>query len=168
MAYATLIAAVPPNQVAQIRADANVILRPTKVLSVSHWLAYGIESQPFGSLLGEAIDGGEVLHEDFWHPLRPPMWHRETDVPRLTLDLTDQWENIAPPVEEPDDWLRLEISRLLEVLTHAVETSVCVVTALDFPGGDDRRRRTRIPWFPPVEQQANPLWRKWLLRLWNS
>lgn len=165
MAYSTSVAVVPPNQIERIREDPNAILTPNKINPVSHLLAYWIETQPLGSLLSKAIDGGQPLHADFWHPLRPPMFHGETEVASLALDLTEAWEEIEEDIPS-DDWLRHEINHLLEAMRYAVDTNACLVTALGFPGGRDQRSRVRIPWLPPVKPViTQSIWQKWLARL---
>lgn len=75
MAYFTLMASVAEAEVDALRQDLSLALHPSRVSGASHLLSYWVKVQPLGQLLNEAVDGGELLHGDLWHPLRPPMFH---------------------------------------------------------------------------------------------
>ncbi len=162
MAYLTLIAAVPLDEIDLIRDDEQTILSPTMMKGVSHLLGYWIELQPLGSLLALAIDGGELLHEKFWHPLRPPMVHSPADVKFFTDELVREWETVRENPDFHDDWLEAEMTRLIAVLTHACDNESAVVTALDLPGDRERAERIRIPW-QPYSQKHGSAYRRWWL-----
>ena len=92
MAYFNLLASVPEKDVERLRADPAFLLRPTLVSGASHLLAYWIQIQPLGGLLARALDGGEVIRPELWHPLRPPL----QDLRRLG------GQPIQLPEEDPD------------------------------------------------------------------
>ncbi|WDI44593.1 hypothetical protein [Bremerella sp. P1] len=166
MAYLTLCAVVPTQQVEQIRADSTFILQPTQFEGVSHLLAYWIEVQPLGRVLGEIVDGGELLHEDLWHPLRPPMIHWSDDVLRLRDELAAAWKSYGGN-QPDDDWLTIEVRRLRRGMSHAVDQEACLVTALDMPGDTERARRVRMPWMPAENDPEPSWWENWTKR-WRS
>lgn len=147
MAYFTLIASVAESEVDAFRKDPSLMLQPSLVSGASHLLSYWVDVQPLGQLLSEAVDGGELLHDSLWHPLRPPMFHRSTKVRSLAEKLEIAWEHIERDEREDDGgWLAAEIGRLLRVYRHAAESGEAVVTALDRPGDEERAQRVRIPW----------------------
>jgi hypothetical protein len=94
-------------------------------------------------LLGRALDGGEVIHPDLWHPLRAPLVHRPAAVRELA-------EQIAAAVDVAaaagDDWAAAEVGRLLRLFRHAAEAGECVVSALDGPEDAERASRVRALW----------------------
>jgi len=164
LAYLTLIAAVPDEQVAAIRTDATYVLTPTSIKGVSHLLSYWIQVQPLGQILNSVIDGGSCLHKEFWHPLRPPMVHLPNELAHLTESLKTAWSDISANSTEQDEWLTSEMIRLLAVMDHGVETGACIVTALDLPGDHERAKRVRIPWMPSTEEHGPPRrswWKLW-------
>ncbi len=162
MAYLTLVAAVPHEQIDVIRVDEKTVLAPTMVKGVSHLLGYGVALQPLGELLARAIDGGERLNESFWHPLRPPMMHTPADVSSLASALTLEWQTVRSATTVDDDWLDGEMARLLAVMVHARDNREAVVTALDLPSDDERARRIRIPWLPYSKLHGAKRRRSWL------
>jgi hypothetical protein len=58
MAYLNLLASVPEPEVERLRRDPTFVVTPTLVTGASHLLAYWVQTQPLGSLLGQALDGG--------------------------------------------------------------------------------------------------------------
>ncbi|HLQ45472.1 MAG TPA: hypothetical protein VK137_12125 [Planctomycetaceae bacterium] len=161
MAYLTLMASVAEHEVEALRQETSLVLHPTFVTGASHLLSYWVTVQPFGQLLNQAVDGGEQLHQEFWHPLRPPMVHHPSDVRSLTEQIAKACENLGSDLKN-DDWLSAEVDRLLSVFRHAANSGECVVTALDMPGDEKQAKRVRIPWKPPlVADTRQPWWRFW-------
>lgn len=147
MAYFTLMASVAEAEVDAFRREPSLVLRASLVSGASHLLSYWVKVQPLGQLLNEAVDGGELLHGELWHPLRPPMFHRPTKVRSLAEQVQAAWKDVEqemPPDER--EWLLAEIGRLLRLYSHAATADECVVTALDRPGDEERARKVRIPW----------------------
>jgi hypothetical protein len=147
MAYFNLLAAVAEAEVDALRMAPIGFLRPSLVSMASHLLSSWVQVEPLGQLLRQALDGGELLHSKFWHPLRPPVFHRPPTVQTLTEQITAAWQEVRrdePP--EDEDWLAAEIGRLLRVYRHAAEAGECVVSALDLPADEERASRVRIPW----------------------
>jgi hypothetical protein len=149
VAYFTLMASAAEAEVDALRQDPSRLLRPTLVSGASHLLSYWVQVQPLGQLLQDAVDGGELLHSELWHPLRPPMFHRPLMVRSLTEQVGAAWEIAKPDIPQDDgDWLVAEVGRLLRLYQHAAAAGECVVTALDLPGDEERASRVRIPWKP--------------------
>src|SRR5262249_13848083 len=112
-------------------------------------LSYWVQVQPLGQLLHEAIDGGELLHSELWHPLRPPRFHRPPQVRSLAGQLGEAWEAAKPEMPVDDGgWLMAEVRRLLRLYRHAAQVEESVVSVLDLPGDEERAQRVRIPWEP--------------------
>ncbi len=152
MAYFTLMASVAEADVDAFRRDSSLVLRPSLVSGASHLLSNGLPDQPesqFSRLLSEAVDGGELLHADLWHPLRAPLFHRPPSVRWLSEHLELQWESVKELIPDDDGgWTLAEVRRLVSVYRHAAGASECVVTALDHPGDQERARLVRFPWNP--------------------
>lgn len=163
MAYFTLMASVTEAEVDALRQDPSLVLRPSLVSGASHLLSYWVKLQPLGRLLNEAVDGGERLHAEFWHPLRPPMFHRPPRVCALAEQVKIAWEDAKAEMPQDDGgWLAAEVGRLLRLYRHAASSGECVVTALNCPADEARARRVRIPWRTPlVAKERKPWWKLW-------
>jgi hypothetical protein len=158
MAYLTYIGSVCEADVDAIRRDPRLKGNPSFAVAVSHLIAYWVEVQPLGRILGEAVDGGEPVTETLWHPLRPPRVQSRAAVARLHAELDEAWQDLtrSRPVEG-DDWYRVEIDKVRRVYDHAAAQGECVLTALDPPADRDRARRV---WTPVI---SSPSWRSWRL-----
>lgn len=146
MAYFNLLAAVPEADIVGLRAAPAVLLSPSFVSGCSHLLAYWVETQPLGGLLGRALDGGEVIRSELWHPLRPPLVHG----PAAVRELAERIGAEVAGLVLDDDWLAGEVGRLLRVFRHAAGAGECVVSALDRPADAARADRVRLLWPVPV------------------
>lgn len=135
MAYLSYLASVPESQVLAIRADPTVQLQPSLLIPVSHVIAYWVEVQPLGELLGKAIDGGEMLNEKLFHPFRSPTYHDVPSARLLHRELTAAWNEALrnKPSEDigSDIWYRTEIGKALRAFQYAAEHDECVVSAID-------------------------------------
>ena len=132
MAYLNLLASVPQGDVQALQGDPTTILTPTLKIYVSHLIAYWVEAQPLGALLGRAVDGGKVIHSSLRHQLRNPCFHEPETVRTLTEVLSRAWEQaIAVQPLPADDWYRIEIEKVLRLFSHAASRSECVVSAIE-------------------------------------
>jgi hypothetical protein len=149
MAYLNLLASITEPDVQRLRHDPATVVKPSLVLGVSHLLGYWIRIQPLGSLLGRALDGGQPLHPELWHPLRPPGFHPSAVVGELSEAIERAWEECFTREPLPEvNWLAVEIDRLLRVFCHAAAAGACIVSALDPPANRERGSRVRLPWSP--------------------
>lgn len=147
MAYGTIIASAPLDAVLAYREKASALLRPSMVIQVSHLLAYWVQIEPLGDVLGQCVDGGEVLAPRLWHPLRPPHLHRPKSVTRLAGELEDAWEHaLCQHVDLHDDgFFHPQITKLSELFQHASKYGEAVVSFLDKPSDYARARKVKIP-----------------------
>jgi hypothetical protein len=106
-------------------------------------------------LLGETIDGGNVLAATLRHPLRPPTCHPPERVRALLILLSEAWEQAMErhPVP-PDDWYRVEIEKVLEVFRDAAARGNCIVKLLHPPADTERARHVLIPLEGRSDQRA--------------
>jgi hypothetical protein len=149
VAYFNLLASVSERDVERLRLDPSFLVRPSMVSGASHLLAYWVQAQPLGGLLGRALDGGELVHPELWHPLRPPLYHPSAVVAELAKSISEAWETTVQRHPLPDgDWLAVELARLLRVFNHGAEANECIISVLDKPADRERASRVRLPWPP--------------------
>ena len=149
MAYLNLLASASEADVERLRRDPLFVVRPSLVLGTSHLLGYWVQVQPLGGLLGRALDGGQPLHPELWHPLRAPGYHPPAIVAELAEAVGRAWEEGIAAAPLPDgDWLAVEVVRLLRVFRHAAGAGECIISALEAPADHERASRVRIPWVP--------------------
>ena len=130
MAYLNYLVSVPLAEVETLRDDPEAVITPSLSVAVSHLIAYWVQVQPLGQLLGRAIDGGAVINGALRHQLRDPCYHDPESVRARYAELTEAWQaTSARPIAE-DDWYRVEIEKVLRVFAHAAERGECVVSAL--------------------------------------
>jgi hypothetical protein len=146
VAYLMTIASAPLDEVQRLIANPSHIIRPTRFEFVSHYLAYSVQIQPLGKTIGLALDGGELIHPDLWHPFRPPLVHFAAAVQDLHQRLQHLWAvELAEHEIADDDWYGVEISKLLSVLGYASNANECLVSALHPPADIKRANRVRMP-----------------------
>lgn len=147
LAHFNLLASVPEPDVEQLRRDPSALVRPSLVLGASHLLAYWVQVQSLGGLLQRALDSGEPIHGELWHPLRPPLVHRPAAVRELIDSIDAAWEEVRRGESIPDvDWLAIEVGRLIRLFRHAAGARECVISALDAPADQERASRVRLLW----------------------
>jgi hypothetical protein len=132
MAYLNHLLSVPCAEVEALRKNPDASLTPSVSVSVSHLIAYWVQVQPLGQLLGQAIDGGSVINSTLKHQLRDPCYQDPEAVKTLLPQLTKAWEQALSIGPVPDgDWYRIEIEKVLRVFTHAADHGECVVSVLE-------------------------------------
>lgn len=146
MAYGNYIAAVPLDQIAELRRNPDSLLRPSRLEIVSHLLAYWVKAQPVGQIFGEILDGGERLAEGFEHPLRAPVMHSPADVVRLRTSLREGLDAATAAGETREiEWFRGDIESLVSVMDLAIESGEALASVLEPPMDEERAAKVRIP-----------------------
>jgi hypothetical protein len=146
MAYGNYIASVPLDEIDALRRNQTAFLRPTGLEIVSHLVGYWIPAQPIGQLLGQVLDGGELLADDLTHPLRPPKMHLPMDVARLRDAILEGVKTaIAAGQTKEIEWFRLDIEKINGILQLAVERGEAIVSVLEPPMDEERAAKVRIP-----------------------
>ena len=132
MAYLNYLVSVPLADVEALRADPATPISRSLTVAVSHLVAYWVQVQPLGQLLGHAIDGGTVINPSLRHKLRDPNYHDPDTVRSLFSQLVLAWNAAisAEPIPD-DDWYRIEIEKVLRLFAHAAEHGECVVSVLE-------------------------------------
>ena len=132
MAYLNRLASVPSAEVEALRTDLNFPVAASLTVFVSHLIAYWVQVQTLGKLLGQAIDGGAVLNSELRHQFRVPCYQEPQTVCQLNAQLAEAWQQaISVEPVPPDDWYRVEIEKVLRVFAHAADRGECVVSALE-------------------------------------
>jgi hypothetical protein len=147
MAYAVLIGSIPETQLAEFLAGERERLEASKVARCSHILASWVTVAPLNRVLHEAIDGGELMRTDLWHPFRLPVFHGNAAVRRLHKELIDALDRAVQEKGNPpeNDWYAVEIGKVLEVFAHAAIRGEAIVRFLEPPQDEERAGRVSIP-----------------------
>lgn len=133
MAYAVQLLSVPEAAVRAYQRGEIPSLTPSKVVLCSHLLAYWVTVQPLGQCLQAALDGGEKLREDLHHRFRPPTWWSAAAVEELAHQLSTTWQKVlsTQAIPDPEDWYRVEITKVVELFAHARAQQEAVVKMLE-------------------------------------
>jgi hypothetical protein len=147
MAFAVLIGSIPESQIIEFQAGQRERLEASKVVRCSHILASWVTVAPLNRVLHEAIDGGQLIRDDLWHPWRLPLFHDRTAVRQLHRELIDALDRAVrekgtPPV---DDWYAVEIRKAVEIFSHAATSGEAIVRFLEPPQDEERARKVSIP-----------------------
>ena len=150
MAYSVLLASLPDNEVVAFRERRSEQLRTSLSIRCSHLLPHVIypKFRALRDVLHNAVDGGERLSPDLWHPLRVPTWHASGPAFEIEHNLRETWrktleeEGRSP---DPNDWYQVEISQVLTVFAHAAAVHNGVVSFLCPPFDKERASRVLIP-----------------------
>ena len=106
-------------------------------------MAYWVQVQPLGALLGRAIDGGEPLDTNLWHSFRPPVFHRAAAVQEIYAELKRVWDSTQQelPLSE-DDWYGMQIKEIVGLFGWAESRQEAVVSILSLPFDNERAPNT--------------------------
>lgn len=113
MAYLKLLASVTENEVIGFRARQLDEIKPGLLVRSSHILVSWVRPPELRRLLHTAIDGGDVLRSDLWHPVHPPVWHDPQSARRISQELSSEWQRLLKELGEPGstDWYAAEIQK---------------------------------------------------------
>jgi hypothetical protein len=147
MAAAVQIGSTPEQQIAEFQAQRRKLLEVSKIVRCSHVIATWVTVAPLNHILREAIDGGQLLRADLWHPQRAPVFHSAEAVRRLHRELVDALnraiqENGPPPA---NDWYSPQINDVIALFAHAAARSEATVSFIEPPQDEERARRVLIP-----------------------
>jgi hypothetical protein len=147
MAYAALLASVPDDQVIAFREERQPLVEADLSIRCSHLLTYWVQLVELRDSLARAIDGGQDLRADLWHPLRPPVWHPSNAVAEIEPQLRRVWSDVlaAHGPADPEDWYVIEIAKVLRLFGHASGSRNGVVSFLEKPMDLERAARVLIP-----------------------
>src|SRR5690242_6992668 len=128
MAYAVLLASVPDEQILAFREERRQLLEANLSILSSHVLTSWVQPTELRDLLRRAIDGGQILRHDLWHPLRSPLWHPSVAVAEIQPELRRVRNDLlVEHADNPNDWYAVEISKVLQVFEHASDSHNGVV-----------------------------------------
>jgi hypothetical protein len=147
--YAVFLAAVPVEQIDDLRQraelPAGVELVASRVEQCPHDLT-SLEVFPLGRILAEAIDIGQPLRNDAWHPLRGPVVVDPETVTARAMDLEDalvqartELGGMMAEVLGPD------IEKVQQLYAHASGRGEAVVTFLAATGDEPTAEGALVP-----------------------
>ena len=162
MAYSVTLASIAPQKLEVFLSQPESVVTPVRAITVSHYLAYGMQVEPLASLLERLIDKGNLLHPSLWHPLRAPVYLPYRQVVDLTLELKVEWLKLLQVREIPkNDWFRHQIENVLTLCEFAKIRQHCIVSVLNSPSNTDIIRKIHNPLADAEERPANSILR-WL------
>jgi hypothetical protein len=147
VAYSTLLASVADHQVIAFREGQRSNLEAGLSIHCSHLLTSWVQPDDLRGLLRQAIDGGQILRADLWHPFRVPIWHPSTSAIEIETKLRNAWNEQLEKAGaiDPSDWYVVEITKVVKVFEHAAVSHNGVVSFLEKPMDEERARRVLIP-----------------------
>lgn len=164
MAYLNHLLSVPSELLPRCRSWKLLRTHASHEVGCSHLLGYWCEFAPLRDALGQALDGGSILHPEWRHPLRAPVVHLPPEVRSLVRSVQSAWQLAIREAGglADDDWWRLEIEKCLESLTHAAERDQAVVSILEQSMFVDEAAEASAP------PGTHGLWQRWLPWLTNQ
>lgn len=146
MAHSALLASITDDQVIDFREGRRSILEAGLSTRCSHALTSWVRPDDLRDLLRQAIDGGQSLRADLWHPFRAPVWHPAASASEIESKLRKVWNyHLGKSPLDPSDWYSIEITKVLTVFGHAVSSHSGIVSFLEKPSDDARAKRVLIP-----------------------
>lgn len=156
---------VPTSELEALRRDSGYTARYSQWTAVSHTLAYLVETQPLGSLLAKAVDGGEPINDMKLHPIRGPVFHEPDAVASLYGRITAEWKKIDDTSRSEGYFVYFgeQIDELIAIFRHAIAEGECIVSVMESNENKSRLRFQRIGDSKPnsdtgSEVPFSPLW----------
>jgi hypothetical protein len=148
--YRTVLASVTSDAIDEYRAcDADEPIVSSCIRECAHDVT-ATEIQPLGSVLAEALDTGQPLRNDGWHPLRAPIVVDPETVMARSMKLEQAWRDATPQLGGMmAEVLGADIDSVREVYAHASSAGEAVVSFLTAPD-DDRAAKTLVPTVTPA------------------
>lgn len=149
MAYGVLLGSVSTSEIEHYRSTlSSTPLRCSRVFSCSHGVVSWVSWEPLGELLAEAIDKGDPLRADLWHPLRPPVVVQPDEVQARQEQLEVAFRSAlsgADLGEDYDDWTVLESRAVIAAYRYAAALGEALVSAILPPIDTERADRVVMP-----------------------
>jgi hypothetical protein len=147
--YAVVLAAVPVEQIDDLRGQvgrpAGVELVASRVERCPHDLT-ALEVFPLGRILAEAIDIGQPLRNDAWHPLRAPVVVDPETVTARAMELEDALARARVELGGMmAEVLGADIDNVLRLYAHASSRGEAVVTFLAATGDQAPAEGALVP-----------------------
>lgn len=146
MSYRAVLASLPADEVARYRAgDAAAPLTVSRLEECPHDLT-AMEIQPLGAVLAEAIDVGQPLRNDGWHPLRAPVVVDPETVMARSMKLEQACRDAEPELRGMlAELLGTDIDKVRSVYAHASSHGEMVLSYLSAPDSSPTPGRALIP-----------------------
>lgn len=149
MAYGVLLGSVSTPEIERYRSTlSSTPLRSSRVFSCSHGVLHWVSWHPLGALLAEAIDNGDPLRPDLWHPRRPPVVVHPDEVQARQQQLEAAFRSALSGVglgEDYDDWTVLESRAVIAAYRYAASKGEALVSAIQPPIDSERADRVVMP-----------------------
>jgi len=146
MDYIATLASVSTDAIDRYRSGSpDAALAVSRVETCPHDLIE-MEIQPLGRALAEAIDIGQPLRNEGWHPLRAPVVADPETVMARAMKLEDAWHKAEPQLGGMmADALSPSIDSVRALYAHAAEKNEAVVSFLSAPDDEAKAKRSLVP-----------------------
>lgn len=148
MSYNASLASVAPAEIQRVRAAGAgeaMELDASLVIECPHDLT-NVDLQPLGAVLSAAIDLGQPLRNDGWHPLRAPIVVDPETVMIRSRRLQEAWHLAKPELGGMmAEMLGPGIDGVLALYAHATAQGESVVSILSAPDDPERAAKTLLP-----------------------
>jgi hypothetical protein len=148
--YVVTLAAVPAEQIDQLRSAArgradDLVLTASRVETCPHDLL-ALEVSPLDRVLSEALDIGQPLRSDAWHPLRAPVVVDPETVMARSMALDEACRAAADEMGGMmAEVLGDDIERVRRLYAHAGRRGEAVVSFLSAPPAGPGAAGSTVP-----------------------
>jgi hypothetical protein len=149
--YVVTLAAVPVGQIDLLRSTAGrgtageLVLTASRVETCPHDLI-AVEVSPLDRVLGEALDIGQPLRSDAWHPLRGPVVVDPETVTARAMAIDEACRAAGDELGGMmAEVLGADIERVRRLYTHASRRAEAVVSFLSAPPSGPGATGSTVP-----------------------
>jgi hypothetical protein len=146
MNYIATLASVSAEAIDRYRTGAATADLPVSRIEECPHDLIEMEIQPLGRVLAEAIDIGQPLRNEGWHPLRAPVVADPETVMARAMKLEDAWQKAEPQLGGMmAEALSPSINRVRALYAHAAAKNEAVLSFLSAPDDESKAARSLIP-----------------------
>ena len=145
MDYTVFLASVTAEVIDRCRSEGELRLAASSVTSCPHDVV-NVGVDPLGAVLAEAIDVGQPLRNDGWHPLRAPIVVDPETTMARSRTLDDAWTAAAPQLGGlMGEALGADIDAVRSLYAHAAAHHEWVLSFLSAPDDPSLAARALVP-----------------------
>lgn len=145
MHYTVFLASVTAEAIDRCRSEGDLRLDASSIASCPHDVV-NIGLDPLAAVLAEAIDVGQPLRNDGWHPLRAPIVVDPETAMARSRTLDDAWRRAEPQLGGlMGEAVGEDIGAVRALYAHAATRHEWVLSFLSAPDDPELAARTLVP-----------------------